>query len=99
MSMQFFIDNLIQIYNNIEKYNVEKILEENDFKDVYNTVKDENYEFKHNLFFPNLKKLHVRAGDFDKNLHKHTVSMAGMNDLLLNIESPETIYEYYESNC
>ena len=97
LSMQYFIDDLMNIYNNIEKYNVEKILDDSEFSKVYNRVKEENYEFKNNLFFPNLKDLHVNAGTFDKVSHKHTVSMSGMNDLLLNIESPETIYKYYES--
>ncbi len=97
MSMQYFIDNLMNIYNNIEKYDVEKVLEDSEFTNIYNKVKDENYDFKTNLFFPNLKDLHVNAGTFDKVNHKHTVSMSGMNDLLLNIESPETIYKYYES--
>ena len=95
--MQYFIDNLMNIYNNIEKYDVEQILEDSEFTNVYNKVKDENYDFKTELFFPNLKELHLNAGTFDKVFHKHTVSMSGMNDLLLNIESPETIYKYYES--
>ena len=90
-------DTRINIYNNIEKYDVEQILEDSEFTNIYNKVKDENYDFKTNLFFPNLKDLHVNAGTFDKVNHKHTVSMSGMNDLLLNIESPETIYKYYES--
>ena len=97
LSMQYFIDDLINIYNNIEKYDVEKILDDSEFSNVYNRVKDENYDFKNNLFFPNLRELHVNAGTFDKVFHKHSVSMRGMNDLLLNIESPETIYKYYES--
>ena len=57
----------------------------------------ENIDSLFTLDFPNLRELHVNAGTFDKVFHKHTVSMTGMNDLLLNIESPETIYKYYES--
>ena len=91
------LNNRFLISNDIteaENYDADIILTPELFE-LYSKIKEENRDFKINIFNKNIDNLYDNVGNFDTIKLSHTFNMKDFDPLMKNILSPNDLFNKY----
>jgi hypothetical protein len=88
---KFIISNDI---TEAENYDADTVLT-TELLEIYSKIKQENRDFKINIFNKNIDNLYDNVGNFDTIKLSHTFNMKDFDPLMKNILSPNDLFNKY----
>ena len=92
---KFIISNDI---TEAENYDADTVLTP-ELLEIYSKIKQENRDFKINIFNKNIDNLYDNVGTFDTKKLSHTFNMNNFSPLMKNILSPNDLFNKYEKKA
>ena len=92
---KFIISNDI---TEAENYDADTVLTP-ELLEIYSKIKQENRDFKINIFNKNIDNLYDNVGNFDTIKLSHTFNMKDFDPLMKNILSPNDLFNKYEKKA